>query len=209
MTVLFPPFAHSVSAYVERLPQLLSPDAFGLNGTWASDGDFAKNLQGYAKRKPFGFFAKTGFIKKCVSAFRKELPFPLKNLRFPFDFRANAYMTDSGDLSLSLGLIQTNNFYRLNALLLHELSHLILSAQKEYEILLALDKAFLNAYPNEKAAPVLSPVELYATALSTVLLRASAALLEEKDKAEFERQANLEEEKLKRAYAEFSAAQTK
>lgn len=203
MPVSFPAFASAVDAYEDALPTLLSPDAVTLNVGLDENEEYARLVRSYAKRKRVGLLSKMRYLKNCVAAFGKQIPLPLKKLRFPFTFRQEIYMTDSGELTLSWGVAQKHGFYRLHALLLHELAHLVLSAHEDYPLLLALDKAFLARHADDAAAVTLSPVELYATQLSVTLLRATATLLEDGEQAQMHAQAAQEAEKLHAAYALF------
>ena len=203
MPVSFPAIAYAVDAYENELPTLLSPNAVTLNAGLAENGEYARLIQSYAKRKRVGLLSKMRYLKACVAAFEKELPLPLKKLRFPFTFRQEVYMTDNGELTLSWGVAQKHGFYRLHALLLHELAHLYLSARKDYPLLLALDKAFLHRHAEHSAAVTLSPVELYATQLSVALLYATAELLDDDEQAQMRAQAAQEAEKLHAAYQAF------
>ena len=203
MPVSFPAVVSAVATYENELPNILLPNAVTLNAGLDGNGEYARLVQSYAKRKRVGLLSKMRYLKACVAAFGKELPLPLKKLRFPFHFRQEIYMTDNGELTLSWGVAQKHGFYRLHALLLHELAHLILSAQKDYPLLLALDKAFLNKHAAHSAAQTLSPVELYATQLSVTLLNATAELLDGDGQTQMRAQAAQEAEKLYAAYARF------
>ncbi len=203
MSVTFPAFASAVDTYENELPNLLLPNAVAVDVGWDENGEYARLVQSYAKRKRVGLLSKMRYLKACVAAFGKELPLPLKKLRFPFTFRQDVYMTDSGELTLSWGVAQKHGFYRLHALLLHELAHLLLSAHKDYPLLLALDKAFLSKHAENAAATTLSPVELYATQISVALLNATAQLLDGGEKEQMLTQASQEAEKLSAAYALF------
>lgn len=203
MPVSFPAFASVVDAYEYELPTLLSPNAVTLNVGLDENEEYARLVRSYAKRKHVGLLSKMRYLKDCVAAFGKQIPLPLKKLRFPFTFRQEIYMTDSGELTLSWGVAQKHGFYRLHALLLHELAHLILSAHKDYPLLLALDKAFLARHADDSAAVTLSPVELYATQLSVTLLHATATLLTGGEQAQMHAQATQEAEKLHAAYTLF------
>ena len=203
MPVSFPAFASAVDAYEYELPTLLSPNAVTLNVSLDKNEEYARLVRSYAKRKHVGLLSKMRYLKDCVAAFGKQIPLPLKKLCFPFTFRQEIYMTDSGELTLSWGVAQKHGFYRLHALLLHELAHLILSAHKDYPLLLALDKAFLARHADDSAAVTLSPVELYATQLSVSLLHATATLLTDGEQAQMHAQSTQEAEKLHAAYTLF------
>lgn len=209
MPVSFPAFASAVDTYENELPKLLSKNAVTLDGGLDEQGEYAQLVCAYTKRKHVGLLSKMRYLKACVAAFGKEFPLPLKKLRFPFTFRQEIYMTDSGELTLSWGVAQKHGFYRLHALLLHELAHLLLSAHKDYPLLLALDKVFLSRHAENAAATTLSPVELYATQISVALLDATAQLLGEGEKEQMLAQATQETEKLSAAYALFENATKK
>lgn len=204
MRLSLPPFNFPKSAYADALPDLVFADVFTvLDGILDKDGEYARLIARYAVKKGLGVFGKIRFVKGSVTALQKELPFPLKTLHFPFHFRHEVYMTDSGELSLSYGTVFKSNFYRLSALLLHEIAHLILSAETEYPLLLAADKVFLKDNADNPVAPTLSPVELYATRLSILLMEETAKLLNGVPQEKFLAQAESEKEKLKVAYQAF------
>lgn len=204
MRLSFPPFNFTKSAYTDAFPDLVFADVFTVaEGVLDKDGAYARLIARYAVKKGLGVFGKIRFVKGCVAALQKELPFPVKRLQFPFHFRHEVYMTDSGELSLSFGTVFKSNFYRLLALLLHEIAHLIISAEKEYTLLLAADKVFLKDNADNPVAPTLSPVEMYATRLSILLLEETAKLLNGVPQEKFWAQAESEKEKLKVAYQAF------
>lgn len=206
MRLSFPSFDFSKSAYTDALRDLVFADVFAdLDGALDEQGEYARLIARYAVKKGLGFFGKIRFVKSCVAALQKELPFPLKSLRFPFHLRHEIYMTDGGELSVSWGTILKSNFYRLTALLLHEIAHLLISAEQDYSLLLRADKVFLKENAENSVAPTLSPVEAYATRLSVLLMKKTAELLNGQPQEKLLAQAESEQEKLRIAYQAFRA----
>lgn len=89
---------------------------------------------------------------------------------FPLYTREMAYMTDAGEISISLCFLFSSSSFRVLKVLLHELAHWWIAQQNSYEHLLTLDREYIGLHGTEGETFLLSPIEYLATILSIELM---------------------------------------
>lgn len=163
----------SLMRYINSLPGLLSgvtPDI-----TMYDPRDFVDALSRLVSSTRFHPYIRRGRIKSTVEALRTCGYIEKYKLRFSWFMKERAYMRDSGYVSFSLHYVSLSEGSRLCKIVLHEISHLRLLESDGYCELLSLDREFLSEYGADKRVRMLSPVELYATLFSVVLMELAEA----------------------------------
>ncbi len=94
-------------------------------------------------------------------------PFEFKTI---FELRSKAFMKDEGCIYFSLGLLITKSPTVLLSVFCHELAHVFLSRQSNYEDLKKLNKEFKEKFNSVKEVNLLSPIEVFAMLLSVNLM---------------------------------------
>ena len=127
-------------------------------------------------------FLSTAILKKWKNL--RKLTNSLIELGFLKTFSLNidkslkpkAYMHDNGQIFISLGLILTRSYLPLLSVYLHELAHIWLSQQANYQDLKKLQKEFRYFYSDIKDYELFSPIEVYADIITLQLLEEISAI---------------------------------
>ncbi len=133
-------------------------------------------------------------IKRIRSILISEEVFRDFDIKLLKTFKQVAYMNDSGEIYISLGLLLFKSSMNNLKVLCHELSHIWLSQQSNYLELKTLNKEFKNKYNND----LLSPIELYARVISLKMMNSILESLTSKgQKKRWNRYINYESAKIK------------
>ena len=123
------------------------------------------------------YFVKARYVKKLVSALiadNKLKPFEFVVKR---GFKPEAFMHDSGVMSISYGMFIKTSRWVFVSVLCHELSHVWLSQQDYYSELKALNKQFKQQYASVADVELISPIEVYARQVSIAIMEGVLAAL--------------------------------
>ncbi len=164
-----------------------------------ADGEYARLLEKYIRKRNYLFFAKLRYAARLMRALGCEYRSALNKIRTPLIVKPVAYMTDSGTFCISAGYTVKADPCQLLKLVLHEFSHLVLAERADYPELKKLDGKFFEAYGKSETTVPVSPVEYYATIVSAAFIESSTAILGERGEG-LRLEAEAEREKLKRLY---------
>ena len=123
------------------------------------------------------YFVRARYVKKLVAELISESK--LKPFEFVIkrDFKPEAFMRDSGVMSVSYGMFLKTSRWVFVSVLCHELSHVWLSQQEYYRELKALNKQFKEQYASVADVELISPIEVYARLVSIVMMEGVLDLL--------------------------------
>ena len=174
-------FAKSRSEYFTELK------SFGMDSvpplTLKEGSLFFKAAVDFATRRHVLSTVRLLRLRRLMYAAVKEGIVGPFRLHFSFKVKDFAYMTDSGDVYLSVFKIVRSADIQNFKIALHELGHIYISGMAGYADLLRLDAEVVEALGKTENAAILSPVEVYATAVGCALISAVADMASGKFKS--------------------------
>lgn len=156
-----------------------NPSNINLNDGLKNPKFYEGVLRFYKVSTPF-FHTKISSLKKISAIATQEGMANPFNFKIDFNFKLVAYMKDSGEMHISLGLVIFRSFSTLLSVYLHELSHLWLSQQQCYPQLKALQRQFFENYSSETKGDIASPIEFYADLITVDILEGICAKTQNK-----------------------------
>ncbi len=118
-------------------------------------------------------------------------------LRLRFGFKPVAYMRDGGEVCFTTGALLFRSSAVTLSVFCHELSHMYLSQRSFYPELKELQGEFLERFSSESGCELMSPIELYAMALSVDIMdNIAQSLVEGKHKDKLRLLIDSEREKI-------------
>jgi len=143
------------------------------------------------------FFIQWKNVKNAVRCFAEQgVTAPVSVSLIP-KLKSTAYAVDGGKMCFSLGAILSRSSAVTLTVLCHEITHVWLSQRDFYPDLKRLNKDFISAFSGEKAAYLMSPIEVYAMVGAIHIMDAVCASLPDGfGKRKLERLKELEKDKL-------------
>ena len=164
-----------VPSTLEQYNDILLSDKLGWisDVSLPSDGEFSKLCIRLLNSKSSHPFIRRGIIKRIFSRLVRIGALKGVKLRFPYSFGERAYMRDCGIVSFAMPYIASASGAGVFRVLMHEIAHLLLLSSDGYTDLISLDGKFLARYGrSSEDVAIVSPVELYATTLSLLIMDA-------------------------------------